>query len=132
MDPDKFKWLENINLSKYLNLVAHKVTLNKDLWDRQYYSDLMEDALRSFECEECGQRATAIDLNTKKFYCDGHRSLMDSCNDDLNLIENICQKFSKKLVKVEKMLILIQERELFFDTNEKKKRITEKDKEKIE
>ena len=92
----------------------------------------MEDALRSFECKECGQRATAIDLNTKKFYCDGHRTLMDNYNDDLNLIENIWQKFSKKLMKVEKMLILIQERELFFDTNEKKKRVTEEDKENIE
>ena len=77
----------------------------------------MEDALRGFECKECGQKATVIDLNTKKSYCDEHRSLMDSCNENLNLIENLWQKFSKKLMKVEKMLILIQEREIFFDTN---------------
>ena len=128
MDPDKFKWLKKINFIKYLRLVAHEVALNKDLWDRQFYSNIMEDALRGFECNECDQRATVIDFETKKSYCDDHRSLMDSCNDDLNLIENIWQKFSKKLMKVEKMLILIQERELFFKTNKKKKRITEKEK----
>ena len=57
---------------------------------------------------------------------------MDSCNDDLNLIENLWQKFNKKLMKVEIMLILIQERELNFTANQKKKRITEEDKENIE
>ena len=131
MDPKKLNWLENINLAKYLNLVAHKVTLNKDLWDRKYYSNLMENALRSFECKECGQWATVIDFKTKKSYCDDHRSLMDSCDDNLNLIENIWQMFNQKLMKVEKMLILIQERELFFTTNQKKKRIIEKEKESI-
>ena len=36
-----------------LSLVAHEVTLNKDMLDIQHYSNIMEDALRGFECNEC-------------------------------------------------------------------------------
>ena len=112
--------------------MVHKVTLNKELWDREYYSHIIEKAMRSFICSEWDQIAVIIDFKSKEFYCNDHQSLMDSCSDDLNKIEDILNKFKKKLTKIEKMLILIQERELFFNTNDKKKRITKKEKEEIQ
>ena len=131
MDPKKLKWLEDINFIEYLGLVEHHVTLNKDLWDKQYYSDFLEDAMRSFKCNECDQRARVVDFKTKRFYCDDHSSLMDSCKDNIRQIDEILNKFQRKLNKVEKILILVQERELYFKNNRKKKRITEKEKNKI-
>ena len=132
MDPKKLKWLEDINFIEYLGLVEHHVTLNKDLWDRQHYSDFLEDAMRSFTCNECDQRATVVDFKTKKFYCDDHSSLMDSWKDNIRQIDEILNRFQRKLNKVEKILILVQERELYFKNNKKKKRITEKEKNKIQ
>ena len=132
MDPNKLKWLEDINFVEYLDLVEHKVSLNKDLWDRQHYSDFLENAMRSFTCNECDQTATVIDFKIKKFYCDDHSSLMDSWKDNIRQINEILNKFQGKLIKVEKILILVQERELYFKNNEKKKRITEKEKNKIQ
>ena len=132
MDLDMFKWLKDIDLYDYLGLVAHEVRLNKDMWDRQHYSDIMERGMRNFKCYECNQKAIIVNFKTKRFYCDDHQALMDSWSDDLRQIEDLWIKFDKKLSKIEKMLILIQERELYLQTSKDNKRITDEEKKEIQ
>ena len=132
MDLDMLKWLKDIDLYDYLGLVAHEVRLNKDMWDRQHCSDIMERGMRNFKCNECKKRAVIVNFKTKRFYCDAHQALMDSWNDDLQKIEDLWIKFERKLSKIEKMLILIQERELYLQTSKNDEKITDEEKKEIQ
>ena len=132
MDLKRFIWLKDIDLMQYFGLISHKVRLKKDLWNRQLCAEIVERELSDFKCYEWNERATLINHETKKYYWDNDFSLNDSCNDNVQLIEDYWYQFNKKLIKVEKMLILVQERELFFSTNENNHKISKDDEAKIQ
>ena len=77
------------------------------------------------------EQAHVINFGNKKNYCKAHYNLKDNWNDEIKTIEKIWKSFQRKLIKLEKMLILIQERKHFTNTNDIKVRITEEDEEKL-
>ena len=77
------------------------------------------------------EQAHVINFGNKKNYCKAYYNLKDSWNDEIKTIETIWKSFQRKLIKLEKMLILIQERKHFTNTNDIKVRITEEDEEKL-
>ena len=66
-----------------------------------------------------------------EYYWESHYSLMDKHRYDIRPIKDILDKFQRKLMKVEKMLMLIQEREYYLENNDRNERITEKDTNKL-
>ena len=132
MNPKNFILLKDINLTKYLGFVAHKFTLKKELWDRQLCSEILKRGIRGLQCCMWEEKAIFVDFKSSKYYCYDDYQRLDKCDDYLQSSDEILNKMNKRLLKIEKMLILIQERDHYFNNNKKKIKITESEKESIQ
>ena len=77
----------------------------------------MRTAVREFKCIQCNQEAIIINKNNYECFWNGHAASIDIFEDNFTSSEDLLQISLNKLLKIEIIIALVQERECYFNSN---------------